>query len=525
MAVEGLHDVVGDDDLAVLSCAEMRAAEALAMEGLTDEHGTVAQGVSSTELMETAGAAVANAVIERYLPQPTVVLCGPGNNGGDGFVVARHLEASGWPVRVALLGERERLDGDALNAAALWGSAIEPASVDLLDGYPLVIDALFGTGLKRPLEGLARDLVSTINARDLACVAVDLPSGLEGDTGAVLGAAPRCELTVTFFRPKKAHVSLGGRTYCGDIRVAEIGVPRGVLGKLGVKQWRNGPTLWRGALRRPALDDHKYRRGHVVICGGDSMTGAARLSALAVRRIGAGLVTIAAAPKAAAIYRLAEPGNLVVDLPDISAFVELTTDARKSVFIVGPGAGTGTQTTDRLFAALAAGRSTVIDADALTVVADAPGRLFAAIRGPTLLTPHEGEFARLFPDLAGVPGKLDRARQAARRSGATVLLKGADTTIATPDGRAIVSDNAPPTLATAGSGDVLAGMAGGLMAQGMTPFAAAAAACWLHGEAAQRFGVGLIAEDIAPLLPSVLAELWREPLSAGESFDRPSDAR
>lgn len=521
MAGEASRDVVADDDLAILSCAEMRGAEALAMEGGTDEHGTVILGISSTELMETAGAAVANAVIERYLPQPTVILCGPGNNGGDGFVVARHLEASGWPVRVALLGERERLAGDALNAAELWGSAIEPATLDLLEDHPLVIDALFGIGLKRPLEGMAQELVSAINARDLACVAVDLPSGIDGDTGAVLGTAPSCEMTVTFFRPKTGHLTVAGRTLCGDLRVAEIGVPRSVLGAIGVKQWRNGPELWRHALHRPAIDDHKYRRGHVVISGGDKMTGAARLAALAARRVGAGLVTIAASLASSAIYRLAEPGHLVADLPDIAAFEELTGDARKKVFVVGPGAGTSGQTVDRLFAALAACRGTVIDADALTVAAQEPDRLFAAIRGPTLLTPHEGEFARLFPDLSQLPGKLERARQAARRSGAVVLLKGADTTIAAPDGRAIVSDSAPPTLATAGTGDVLAGIAAGLMAQGMTAFAAAAAACWLHADAARRFGPGLIAEDIAPLLPAVLVDLWRDP----QSFDHQPDAR
>jgi hydroxyethylthiazole kinase-like uncharacterized protein yjeF len=524
MTADALRDIVADDDLAILSCAEMRVAESLAIEGLTDEHGTVAQGVSSTELMETAGAAVAAAVAERYLPQAAVVLCGPGNNGGDGFVVARHLEASGWSVRVGLLGERERLAGDALNAARLWGGVIEPATPSLLDDHPLVIDALFGIGLKRPLAGTARELVSAINARDLACVAVDLPSGLDGDTGAVLGAVPRCELTVTFFRPKTGHLSLAGRACCGDIRVAEIGVPRGVLRQIGVKQWRNGPGLWRLALRHPALDDHKYRRGHVVVFGGDTMTGAARLSALAARRIGAGLVSIAAAPRATTIYRLAEPGNLVVDLADAAALDELTGDVRKNVFVVGPGAGTGEQTAERLMTALATGRGVVIDADAITVAAGAPQQVFAAIGGETLLTPHEGEFARLFPDLAALPGKLDRARRAARRSGATVLLKGPDTTIAAPDGRAIISDNAPPTLATAGSGDVLAGMAGGLMAQGMTAFAAAAAACWLHGEAARRFGYGLIAEDIAPQLPAVLAMLWGDAASVGESFDRQPDA-
>lgn len=524
MTAETLRDVVADDDLAILSCAEMRIAETLAMEGLSDEHGTVALGVSSTELMETAGAAVATAVGERYLPQTAVVLCGPGNNGGDGFVVARHLEAAGWPVRVGLLGERERLTGDALNAANLWGGTIEPATLGLLDDHPLVVDALFGIGLKRPLEGMAKELVAAINARDLACVAVDLPSGLDGDTGAVLGGAPNCEMTVTFFRPKTGHLSLAGRTFCGDLRVAEIGVPRGVLRQMEVKHWRNGPGLWRQALHRPAIDDHKYRRGHVVVFGGDTMTGAARLAALAARRVGAGLVTIAGTPVATSIFRLAEPGNLVVDLADDRTLAELMADARRNVFVVGPGAGTGAQTAERLIAALAAGRGTVIDADAITVAAKAPDRVFAAIRGETLLTPHEGEFARLFPDLANLPGKLDRARQAARRSRATVLLKGPDTTIAAPDGRAIVSVNAPPTLATAGSGDVLAGMAGGLMAQGMTAFAAAAAACWMHGAAAQRFGPGLIAEDIAPLLPAILDDLWREPSSSGESFDHQSDA-
>jgi NAD(P)H-hydrate epimerase len=521
MTAESLRDIVADDDLAILSCAEMRAAESLAMEGLADEHGIVARGVPGAELMETAGAAVASAVVERYMPQPVVVLCGPGNNGGDGFVVARHLEAAGWPVRVGLLGERARLVGDALDAARLWGDAIEPATPDMLDDHPLVIDALFGIGLKRPLEGMAKALVSAINARDLACVAVDLPSGLDGDTGAVLGAAPRCEMTVTFFRPKTGHLSLAGRACCGELRVAEIGVPRGVLRQIGVGQWCNGPALWRQALRRPELDDHKYRRGHVVVFGGDTMTGAARLAALAARRIGAGLVSVAAAPGATTIYRLAEPGNLVVDLADAGALAELTRDVRKNVFVVGPGAGPGEQTAARLMAALATGRGVVIDADAITVAAGMPETVFAAIRGETLLTPHEGEFARLFPDLATLPGKLDRARQAARRAGATVLLKGPDTTIAAPDGRAIVSDNAPPTLATAGSGDVLAGMAGGLMAQGMTAFAAAAAACWLHGEAARRFGYGLIAEDIAPSLPAVLNELWRD---ARQSFDHQPDA-
>jgi len=500
------RDVVPDDELVLLTCAEMQAAERYAMRiAAAGDNGS--EAVSGSQLMEAAGAAVARAIVDRFVPQPTVVLCGPGNNGGDGFVIARHLAAAGWPVRIGLLGDRSKLAGEAMWAAILWDGAVEPLSPALLAERPLVVDALFGAGLKRPIEGNAAEVIETVNRQGLACVAVDLPSGLDGDTGRILGCVPRCAMTVTFFRPKPGHLLLNGRLFSGEVRVADIGIPRAALPAIQPRQWRNGPRLWRAALGTPSQADHKYVRGHVLVAGGEVMTGAARLAALAARRIGAGLVTIAAPPATASVYQAAEPGNIVAPLDGPNAFRQLAADPRRNAFVVGPGAGATPATRRLVTDALMTGRACVLDADALTAFAGEPQSLFNAIKGPAVLTPHEGEFARLFPDLGANLGKLERARQAARQARAVVLLKGADTVIAAPDGRAVINDNAPPWLATAGAGDVLAGMIAGLAAQGMGIFAAAAAAAWMHGAAAARFGPGLIAEDLPANLPSVMAEL------------------
>jgi hydroxyethylthiazole kinase-like uncharacterized protein yjeF len=489
-------DLASHDDLALLSCSEMAKADAVAMAG----------GVPGTDLMEAAGRAVAAAILERYDPQPVAVLCGPGNNGGDGFVAARHLHEAGWPVRLGLLGERAALKGDAAWAAGLWtGGSIEPLSPNLLQGRLLVIDALFGAGLSRPIDGPAAEVIRHLERGSALVVSVDVPSGLNGDSGEVMGCTPRADLTVTFFRAKPGHYSVEGRRRCGQLRVVDIGIPRSVLQTVKPRQWLNGPALWSVHLGRDGLGDHKYARGHLTILGGDTATGAARLAALAGRRAGAGLVTIAAPQAAMAIYQAAEPGNLIVRAEDGAAFARLLGDPRRNAILVGPGSGLGERTRATTLAALATRRSVLLDADAITVFAETPEKLFAAINGPALLTPHEGEFRRLFPDLAAVPGKIDRARQAARRSGATVLLKGPDTVIAAPDGRAVLNIHAPATLATAGSGDVLAGIAGALMAQGLTPLAAGAAASWLHGECGYRFRrPGLIAEDLINELPYAL---------------------
>lgn len=498
-----LRDLTPADDLALLTCAQMAMADA----------ATISGGVPGIDLMEAAGRAVADVVLERHLPRPLVVLCGPGNNGGDGFVAARHLDAAGWPVRVALLGDRGALRGDAAWASQAWKGPVAALSLDLLDGRPLVIDALFGAGLRRPIDGVAGEIIDRMNAEVLPVISVDVPSGLHGDSGMVLGRAPMAECTVTFFRAKPGHYSIEGLRRCGTLRVVDIGIARSVLTAIAPQLWLNAPPLWQEHLRREDRGTHKFARGHLTLLGGAVATGAARLAALAARRAGAGLVTIATPPEAMAIYQAAEPGNLIADVEDGEGFARLLDDDRRNAILVGPGSGLNERTRASVVAALATGRPVVLDADAITVFAGNPGSLFDLIRGPVLLTPHEGEFRRLFPTLsavpgAAVPGKVDRTREAARLSGTTVLLKGPDTVIAAPDGRAVVNVHAPATLATAGSGDVLAGMAAGLMARGLSTLAAGAAAAWLHGDCAFRFArPGLIAEDLIARIPEVLAAM------------------
>jgi NAD(P)H-hydrate epimerase len=469
------------------------------------DHGAAAAGVPGIDLMEAAGRAVAQAAIQRWSPRPVAVLCGPGNNGGDGFVAARFLAAAGWPVRLGLLGAREKLTGDAAHHAALWPGAVEPLTPALLDGAELAIDAIFGAGLARDLDGAAKAVVEALARRAIPSLAVDVPSGVDGATGAVRGVVAQAAFTVTFFRKKPGHLLLPGRVLCGTLVLAEIGIPASVLTAIAPRCHENGPALWLDAYPWPGIDSHKYRRGHALVLGGAVMTGAARLAARAAARVGAGLVTVAAPLSAWPVYAASLTGTIVQPLADAGAFAALLADPRRNAIVIGPGAGVGGATRDAVLAALATRRAMVLDADALTEFAPQPEALFAAIAGPAVLTPHEGEFARLFPDLAG--DKLMRARAAARKSGAVVLLKGPDTVIAAPDGRAIVNANAPPELGTAGSGDVLSGMIGGLLAQGLDPFRAAASAAWIHGEAGRAFGPGLVAEDVIEMLPRVLKRL------------------
>jgi hydroxyethylthiazole kinase-like uncharacterized protein yjeF len=479
---------------ALLTVEEMYRADAAA----------VAAGVASLSLMEAAGRAIAREIRRRWRPRPTAVLCGPGNNGGDGFVVARVLSAEGWPVRVGLLGAREALRGDAAVNAARWRGPVRALDRALVDGEPLVVDALFGAGLARPLDGIAAELIGEINRRGLDCVGVDVPSGVHGDTGAVLGAATRCRLTVTFFRAKPGHLLLPGRELAGELVVVDIGIPERVLQQIAPRTFANGPALWRDRLPRPGASSNKYTRGHAVVLAGAEMAGAARLAADAARRIGAGLVTVAARPDSRATIVAGSPGTIVAGIAADGDFRDLIADPRRNAVLIGPGAGVSRETRARVLEALRLGKACVLDADALTVFRDDSAALFGAISAPCVLTPHEGEFARLFDDEGD---KLGRARRAAAASGAVVLLKGADSVIAAGSGHAAINVGAPADLATAGSGDVLSGMVLGLLAQAMPPFEAACAAAWMHGRSAARFGPGLIAEDIIDGLPAVVAGL------------------
>jgi hydroxyethylthiazole kinase-like uncharacterized protein yjeF len=487
-----------DDDLVLLTPTEMDGADRAAE----------ASGADAFAMMEAAGSAVAVAVGARCSMRPVSVLCGPGNNGGDGFVAARHLAAAGWPVTLTLLGSRETLTGEAAHAAGLWNGAIVPFSVECLDCAGLVIDALFGSGLSRPLDGQALLLVEALKRRGIQTCAIDVPSGLDGASGAVLGAAAPADLTVTFFRKKPGHLLYPGRGLCGEIIVANIGTPPAVLNNIAPKTWENGPSLWLGAYPWPEAETYKYKRGEVLILGGEAITGASRMTALAASRAGAGMVTLAAPSRAWSVYATSLINAIVSAFDGLPAFEVLLADARRNVIAIGPGAGVGPATRQYVLAALATKRATVLDADALTSFAEAPQDLFRAIAGPCVLTPHAGEFMRLF-HFDG--DKLNRTRNAAKQSNAVVVLKGPDTVIAAPDGRAIINSNAPAQLATGGSGDVLTGFVAALLAQGMAPFEAAAAAVWLHGAAAAEFGLGLIAQDLPDVLPQVLRKLKLSP--------------
>jgi NAD(P)H-hydrate epimerase len=479
---------------ALLTPKQMAEADRLAIAG----------GIPGIALMENAGRAVANAVSRRWPPRPVIVLCGPGNNGGDGFVAARLLAERGWPARVALLGTLAALRGDAAQAAARWERPVAPLAPAALDGAALVVDGIFGAGLARPVDGAARAVVEAVGDQGLPVVAIDVPSGVDGASGEVLGVAPRAAVTVTFFRKKPGHLLLPGRRLCGETVLEQIGIPDAVLDRIGPDTAANAPGWWLGAFPRPGPDSHKYNRGHALVAGGPVMTGAARLAARAAARLGAGLVTVAAPQTAFAVYAGALTGIIVHPVEDLDEFGALLADARRNAALIGPGAGVGNETRDKTLAVLGAGKRAVLDADALTSFSQDPGTLFDAIRAPCVMTPHAGEFARLF-DAAG--SKPERARRAARQSGAVILLKGADTVIAAPDGRVAINTNAPPQLATAGSGDVLAGMVLGLLAQGMEAFTAAAAAVWVHGAAGGRLGPGLVAEDLIDAVPPILHHL------------------
>jgi hydroxyethylthiazole kinase-like uncharacterized protein yjeF len=463
----------------LLTPAEMARADAAAIAG----------GIPGLVLMEAAGRAVARAAMRRFRPVRTLVLAGPGNNGGDGWVAARLLEQAGWPVAVAPLA-MPRAGTDAATVAARWRGPVVPFAAAEVTRAGLVIDAVFGAGLSKPVEGWVAEVLGAVTAPILA---VDVPSGLDGATGEVRGFAPQAALTVTFFRRKPGHLLLPGRRLCGEVVLADIGLPATVLPGLGIRAWRNGPWLWR--LTRPGPEAHKYARGHVVVAAGAGMTGAARLVAAGARRAGAGLVSIAAPDAAtASVLRAGDPGVIVTE--DGAAALA---DPRLGVWVIGPGLAPDASTRALLRQVAGAGRLVVADAGALRAAAGDPG----AVAGCAILTPHAGEFAALF----GAPGsdRLAAVRAAAAATGAVVVLKGADTLIAAPDGRLAINDNAPAWLATGGTGDVLAGIAAALLGQGLMPLEAAAAAVHLHGAAAEIAGPGLLAEDLPARLPAMLA--------------------
>ncbi|HUZ90818.1 MAG TPA: NAD(P)H-hydrate dehydratase [Methylocella sp.] len=511
---------------------------------------TIAGGTPGSLLMENAGAAVACEAAHLAPRNGRIaVYCGPGNNGGDGFVAARLLAAEGFAVELGLLGARDGLRGDAALAARSWRGDVHAIEDVDLDAASLAIDALFGAGLARDLDGPAKAAVLRLNdwteRTKRPILAVDVPSGIDGSSGQIRGAAIKATRTITFFRRKPGHLLLPGRTLCGGTCVADIGIDASVLAGIAPKTFVNGPALWRESFPILRVNGHKYSRGHaLVVSGGIAQTGAARLAARGALRAGAGLVTIATPREALCAHAAALTAIMTRVCDDPDGLTALLADRRKNTLVMGPGLGVGEKTRGLVRAALTADagraerrRAVVLDADALTSFADDACGLARLIRQSgkdVVLTPHDGEFARLFGDAGKEDGsrwarlfpedqtlpslvaalhsdsKLDRARAAAALSGAAIILKGPDTVAAHPEGLASIAEDLPPWLATAGSGDVLAGMTGGLLVQAMPLFGAASAAVWLHGAAAQHFGPGLIAEDIPESLPAVLRALFAD---------------
>jgi hydroxyethylthiazole kinase-like uncharacterized protein yjeF len=492
----------------VLTTAEMERADRL----------TIAAGTPGFALMLSAGQAVAEAAMELVEEGTILVVAGRGNNGGDGFVAAAELAARDREVSVILLCERDSLQGDAALAARGWKYPVLPFNPQAIGKPALIIDAMFGAGLNRPVKGEPYDMIEAINANGAPVLAVDLPSGINGDTGAVMGIAVRATENVTFFRRKPGHLLLPGRIHCGRVRVADIGIDPHVLEEIKPQTFENIPQVWGKSFPVPKIDSHKYARGHTIVVSGDTAaTGAARMSARGALRAGSGLVTVASPRDALAINASALTAVMVRATDTVVEFAELLTDKRLNTCVIGPGAGVGERTRDFVLTALSAKRNLVLDADALTSFADAPDHLFEAIKAShdpqVVLTPHEGEFPRLFSDISNkhpFRSKLERVRAATERSGAVVLLKGPDTVVASPGGRATIAANGPPWLATAGAGDVLTGIIAGLLAQGVPAFEAASMGVWMHGEAAREAGPGLIAEDLSETLPAVFRRLYDE---------------
>jgi hydroxyethylthiazole kinase-like uncharacterized protein yjeF len=458
-------------------------------------------GIDSYGLMERAGQAVAAAALRRYPgAERFVVLCGPGNNGGDGYVAARCLVEAGAFVVVHALAEPARLHGDAATAFARYCGPVDLFSCCSPRPGDVIVDAIFGAGLSRNVSPEVARIIASVTELGLPVIAVDLPSGIDGSSGQVRGSAFRAETTLTFMCRKPGHALLPGRAHCGALEIVDIGIPGRIVARHSQHMRINGPDIWRMALPQLGDDSHKYRRGHLaVFSGGATASGAARLSASAGLKSGAGLVTVLASAEALAVNAAHLTAVMLKEVDDEAALKALLGDERLTTFVLGPGFGA--PDIARTYALALSERRLVLDADGITAFQAQPETLFQAFAaGETrlVLTPHDGEFARLFPDLAGNAqmSKIDRARAAARRSHAIVVLKGGDTVIAAPDGRILVNIDAPAWLATAGSGDVLAGIIGAHLAQDMPAFEAAASAVWRHGDAGRRAGNGMTAEDL-----------------------------
>lgn len=472
--------------LEILTTDEMKKADA----------ATIADGIPARQLIEAAGVAVAHKIADLFKKISVLVLCGSGNNGADGIVTAERLKRAGWPVRIAVFDKDRKKypEAETLNSNLS------------LKETGLVVDAIFGTGFHGALEPEIITLFDKIRTRKIPVIAVDIPSGVDGTSGTIAEGALKADITVTFCRKKIAHMLYPSREFCGKTHVAQIGITDDIIARLNGQIFENNPALWIRDFPIPDATSHKYTRGFVTVFGGNIRTGAACLAGHAAQVAGAGAVAITTLPETRPIYSHYRASIMVDVWQTIEDLKSLLRDERRNTLVLGPGGG---EMRDVVEALLGLNKISIIDADALTAFKDDPQALFSKLSSQCVLTPHAGEFHKLFGDLPG--NKIDQARTAARKSGAIVVFKGGDTIIAEPDGAIIVNSAAPPNLATAGSGDVLTGLIAGLSAQGMPPFMAAACACWLQTQAARKQGFGLTAEDIIRHIPQVLNQLFTPP--------------
>ena len=481
---------------------------------------TIAKGVNGATLMERAGGAVAKAAMA-FKPDSTLLLCGPGNNGGDGYVAARMLAGRGIAVTVAASRAQKPESGDAFLAAKAWqGPVVSLENIDF-SGFDLVIDGLFGAGLARPVAGDFAEVIARLNQSGKPVLAIDIPSGVDGASGLVMGITVRADRTVTFFRAKPGHYLYPGRRLCGELIIADIGISAAVIADIKTPYFKNHPDLWMKDWPDHPLASHKYHRGHVlVLSGGVEQGGAARLAAQAALRGGAGLVTVASPSDALPSHAAALQAIMVRHCDTLADWCALLGDHRRNVLVIGPGLGLHLQDNEHIRLMIAEGvrakRALVLDAGALTAFAGDVEGLQSCLAlndtepTPCVITPHDGEFARLFSQhsrILEMPSKAERALAAARFLNCVVVLKGADTVVASPDGLMRINGNAPAWLGTAGSGDVLAGLVAAFMAQAVPPREAAAMAVYAHGLAGQRGGRYLVADDLPQLLQPCLQEL------------------
>ncbi len=471
------------------------------------DNKSIELGLSSLELMENAGTAVSDFIRVNYKPSYVLVICGSGNNGGDGLVVARKLRASKWKVKVLMINDTN-LSKDNMFMLDQWrGDNISKESISEIYNAEIIVDAIFGAGLNRNLDPFNCELFSAVNQSKAKIISIDLPSGVNGETGKIMNSVIKADTTLSFLRKKIGHLLLPGKEYCGEVYIKDIGTPKSIMENFKFNFWENEPNLWIQEIKPPNFYSHKYSRGYSVINSGCfGSTNAAKLAAESSLRIGSGVVAVCCDRECINSFSTSKSSLIIKETNNIDQFIETISDNRCTAVLVGPGNGINNHTYSCVIEARKLLKSCVIDADAISVFQNDPSSLFDITDYNCVITPHEGEFEKIFPSLKG--NKVDRVKEAAKSSGAVIVLKGSDTLICSPDGRVVFNSCAPSTLATAGSGDVLAGIILGLLSQGVDPFFGSCAAVWIHSKAAKLFGYGLIADDLIDLIPRTLNNLF-----------------